>query len=1369
MIEPPRFVTATKPPVLGSNQTGDPVNYYLQNAMVFVEGPYHDHPQADLSPPRGVYIIEDTVANTTVLEFGSTTITLNDGQTIGVGSLNDIVNASASNVVTLKIISRRDLDIVNGLPGINPSPWAGAGGNVALTIRIRNNAWEVEDYQGGITGWLGVAPVFGGAGNRQITLVGVGKIPWGPGPGTPAQWFLPHVVAAGPTYSTLYGLEFTFDIDTRSGQSTTAWISDDRLTFNEVCDLSFAKQRRFVHPQSSMDLETKLSITGITVGQTAGIAVTSTINNYINGMNGPDPIPLTFVPRMDANTVGYFAPRVGAVTERGVIKAMAFEGHSDIAGNQTITGTGVTFSAIPSNELTDLTVSHILTGTGKTASRFNADLTVLERAKYDNRVTDISVSDGLALYVEPGDILVIKESANVAHPATHQAGTYLVRHAVDPHGGGSSYWAHPSTVAGNEDGWCPLHFPTIVSFVDGTNTLTISDVAPAEGGPAVGGIPGGFPAVGPATRIYAVRSITNLASSDAAVYRTSVISARYTAIALGLGDTGVLTLTDYQDAFGNPITAADFKALVEAGGPYPVSGMTYWPINVTGTDLPSNNCVGLDTDSIPGPHPADGSIYGFHQLDLIPPAPLSAASSLQFMGNDFAVPGIRKVPVAQCVVPIPGVVANAFTFQSDPARAIYDWVVRTLDVREVTHAQWEALNIPPASAGFGVSAVDCVLPGTLLNLGDSINPGFNAQAGVFLEPTFPRSSMSLTAIYEHIVDATHSFPNPSIMSDWHRDIGMRDSQEYYTPVVVPNPDEVTFEVRRIRRFHDVLNIADQNLAPLRFAYEIRRGIISGYTIGDKQNGNVTANFTMNWNTAHPGFPLAPDVWNDGKVYAGTNLGGFDNGDVNIHPGDLFRLLDEHGVVQEEVRVESVQDGQTIILASPGLRVNNPVGFRFEVFLKRAPVPHEQSCEELLELITERAVCRTEANWVTQAGGYVPDITGVTTYANAVNRLCDDLNASGSGNTFAKLGVQKGDIIIIDPAGTIPQDGGMPVVPEKGTRPLGDEGVPVRVAAGVYVAGTPSLVDDNRGFYRVKQVVDSASPPYLLVDPINTYAGGEATPVLFGDTAHAYAVYPTITDSRLKKVPYPVINPAYESQMALRPTLKRDAVTKSFKVRTDSFLGHSIRPFSYHVIRPSKLFSDVAIDLVLMMRERMLSLIELLQRAMKGTKSGSYFIFQRDEHIKELGSPTDPDLGLGVPSNLYIEAVGGRMDIVPYANNSACLSLMDRRVWIHDTRLDSLTANVTSVGGMRTSMPGDTSYTAFTDVAGSTILPVLPERIDDVLNSRDKFRQVRYVWLSYRTHQVQGTLAAINRLEADIPNRLDAQKNIVALNNSVSDV
>jgi hypothetical protein len=739
---------------------------------------------------------------------------------------------------------------------------------------------------------------------------------------------------------------------------------------------------------------------------------------------------------------------------------------------------------------------------------------------------------------------------------------------------------------------------------------------------------------------------------------------------------------------------------------------------------------------------------------------------------------LSKVAAANNVIPL--VTLNpppSHEFYSAEAEEIYHWVTHTLDLRQISNPNWSKMNSPTGSAGVGAGLIDCILPGTRFDLrgpdgGGVLQPGFRAQAGVFLQPSVPRSGVGLVPSLSHVrvVDLEHSLPDPTLLADYDREIGMRNGDEYYTSGAAPEiGEEVTFAIRRIRRFHDV-GASLVNLQPLRFTYEIRRGLITGITQQVKQTTMVFATrFTMNWETIKPaGAPKAPDVWNDGGTYSGTNLGGFLSGDVNIHPGDLFRLLDKDGMCVEQIEIQTVLSQGSLLLAAPGIRKYSVANgtTRFEIWLRRAPVPHEQSNEQLLELITDRSVYRTSAAWgqASELGGYVPQVTGVVTYGDAVNRLYDDLRAPGSGQTFAALGVRKGDIVVIDPLGAIPRgSGGTPAAQEASSGPFGDESVPGRVdhaAAPVYTAGRPSPLDDNRGFYRVLKVVDTENPPYLLVNPVNSFAGTAVDPVIFdaSDNTRAYVVYPTVNDSSLS-------GDQTESQMALRPTRARNPVTGSFKSYDDGLNKHSIRPFSYQVIRPTSVFEPETIDLVLMNRERTLSLIETL-RMVGGTKGGSYFTFQRFAHLYDVGSPTNPILGLGVASNAYLMGFVGRVDVMPYANNAACLSLLDRRFWILDEQLDSLTYDSSSGVGMRRSGPGDTPYTEFTTLSGSLVRPVLPDLIDEVLDVTEKLRSFRYVWLAYRTHTLLGTLASIQRFDEELPARMQEQMEYLLLNTTL---
>ena len=76
------------------------------------------------------------------------------------------------------------------------------------------------------------------------------------------------------------------------------------------------------------------------------------------------------------------------------------------------------------------------------------------------------------------------------------------------------------------------------------------------------------------------------------------------------------------------------------------------------------------------------------------------------------------------------------------------------------------------------------------------------------------------------------------------------------------------------------------------------------------------------------------------------------------------------------------------------------------------------------------------------------------------------------------------------------------------------------------------------------------------------------------------------------------------------------------------------------------------------------------------------------------------------------------------------------------------------------------YTAFTDTtsnpSGASVRPVLPDRVDLVLNVEDRMRGFRLTWLSYRAHRILGTLAAIQRFDDQLPERLAEQERLLQI-------
>ena len=1349
-IEPPRFVTATTPPTAPpASSTGSPVRYEFSNAITYTNTVYPPDPQ--VAPTNGCKIKEDMFSGQTILDMASIgALALNDGLVAGSGNLNTINAASANNLITITLYRITDPNSING-----PAPLP-ADGAWILKIYIKGNTIAVQDYRGlpFVFGAMGGAPTFGTSfpfvaitilDNREILLPITGVIPFvSPNEN---QWYIPHTVvnpgAPNQVKETIYGFDFTVDVDTYNfgggvkGQSNSAYIGTDRLTFNDVFDLRRAKMRGTTHPlNAGTNMEARLVVHEVTVADGAA-GTASTVNRDVNGVAmGPVPIPFTFMPKStDAadSAGGVWTAKTGLVPENGNISVMAYEGYNN---TPIVNLDPVHFSAIPSSRyVKDST--QILLGHGKAASKSNTVITpAVMQGYYDDRIAEITVTSGAVDNVEPGDVLVIHAAFDLVNLATTKAGTYLVKHVVSPTVANYKT-VQASSVLGGGAGWVRTASASVVSLDATGVTLTTDGTA---GLSAAGGT------------VYVFLDTSKLTSTVQAVYKLACISMTYTGYAIVI-PSGEVTFSGlaaplYADGTAVP-SLATAATLIQRG--MQIGGVTDLDIDMGGVGgLPDTNVVGHNDPTV-------NAIRGFRYLTVTSPS--GTAVTYDGATPDFqatATPAVGKVGVTTATP-----IANT-TFNANVNSVVYPGVPDGL-VFNLNAAAWLSLNT--AAAYVGPSSVRCFVPGTVFALenGAGALPGFFAQSGVFLEPSVPRPVFNLSSggTGPHLVDQT--------FSQLTTDIGFRDFDALRGTLTAPitQPEDVVFEVRRIRRFHDVINDLGDHFLALRFAYETRRGRITGYTQDNKQFGHLHAtNFTMNWETTKPGgAPQAPDVWNDSASYSGTNLGRFNNADVNIHAGDMFRVLDSNGDLYEEVEVAGVEDGDTLMLAPPGLVKLAPagyVGMRFEVYIHQSPVPHEQSNEQLLDLITDQEVCRTFADHTTEKGGYVPQIT--TTYAAAANNLYDDLNADGTGSkTFTALGVKKKDIVIVDPTGTIPKIGGVPTVAERGSMPVGDEGV---VPRGVdYTAGSPSKLDDNRGFFRVLDVDDSGTP-FLKVSGVSTFAGSVVAPEIYPEVVaqqatRGYAVYPTVNGSNLNAPPYAAAGTGEEGQMDLRPTRKRDAVTKSYQSYGDGLDEYAIRPFSYRVIRPSRLFSDEAVDLVLTIRERMLSLIELFRVMLYGYKKGTYWVFQRDEHCGDIESPTDPTSGLGVPSNNLIQLLIGRVGVVPFISNSVCLSILDRRFWIRDYRLDSLTT--LNNFSMKLQSGVEVPYTAYTDTSGgASVRPVLPDWVDTVLDMGDRFRSLRYVWLAYRTHRLLGTRAAISRFDAEFPKRLAEQNNLLLL-------
>ena len=124
-------------------------------------------------------------------------------------------------------------------------------------------------------------------------------------------------------------------------------------------------------------------------------------------------------------------------------------------------------------------------------------------------------------------------------------------------------------------------------------------------------------------------------------------------------------------------------------------------------------------------------------------------------------------------------------------------------------------------------------------------------------------------------------------------------------------------------------------------------------------------------------------------------------------------------------------------------------------------------------------------------------------------------------------------------------------------------------------------------------------------------------------------------------------------------------------------------------------------------------------------------------------------------NIVVTSLEGLVGVQPYANTSDCLSVLGRRFFILDGRLDSLPKGATP------------AYTSFTENSWEQ-RPVLPDLIDEVLDLSDRFRDQRYSWISFRADRVNGSIMSARRAEDQLPEELEKQRELIAQQKSISE-
>jgi hypothetical protein len=548
-----------------------------------------------------------------------------------------------------------------------------------------------------------------------------------------------------------------------------------------------------------------------------------------------------------------------------------------------------------------------------------------------------------------------------------------------------------------------------------------------------------------------------------------------------------------------------------------------------------------------------------------------------------------------------------------------------------------------------VPALATLLPG------DVLSPTMRVQGGVYLEPSTPRSCLNLGDGIPKIVDAGHSLPSSYV--------GVRSGLALGNPT---GPEPVAFEVRRTRRFSQGTAGMPAKLQEMGELLQERTATIVSYG----------------------GTPEWP--------YGVLTTSGTDWTRGGVRPGDEIEVLG----VGEVSRIAKIADANTLWILAPGLPSAAP-GLRVTTRLHALLLPQVQACNELLDVVVD-VVLERGADLSLGQGGYVPLIEP------GVNDLLD----TDGTKDFLALGVLPEDYLVIDPAGPLVGPGGQ--VPstgqEHGARPFGDLGIPARPDAHVPL-GTSEL-DDNRGFYRITGVTQTA----IRTSEVSVVSGAVASPVtVSGD----YALLPTVSGSASAWA----VNGA-EAQQVLRPT----AFAGMEGSPPNSFLGnlYSIAPFSYKVVRPKEGVDPALVEWVLFLRERALSLLDKVQGLQRRNTLGTWRSFQE---LEQIANPLD----LGVWSNDALDEILGLWSTAPFSNWKDALSALDRRVAALDLRLDTETP------------PGE--ITPYTDFSSGDQRPTVSDQIEALLGQGLRARRV--AWLRYRANLATGLLAQIRFLEARI--------------------
>lgn len=506
---------------------------------------------------------------------------------------------------------------------------------------------------------------------------------------------------------------------------------------------------------------------------------------------------------------------------------------------------------------------------------------------------------------------------------------------------------------------------------------------------------------------------------------------------------------------------------------------------------------------------------------------------------------------------------------------------------------------------------------------DTIKLTVNVDAGIYLDFAFPR----LLREYTGTTPVEFGNGTSQVRSPIESTLTNLPAYSFY--------EEVSFTVRRLRRFTDVFSKLIYAFEGFRYLYEQRVGRVDSVAYA---NGLIT---------------LTPRTVDGEGVFDAsgkdTQVGDFAN---VVSVGDQVQCV--NGSNQETLYLRVLEVGSTLkcsaIRGTVSSVSNNDV---FKVITRVPLIPELQAFDQFIE------------HGFTQIYSTNP-VSGISV---GTENILTDTNAD-----FISLGVATGDFLVIDPQGELA--GSNPI--EYGAPPQGDD--------GDGTVGTPNILDDNRGAYKVVSVDDANTLT------VQFYAGGDGT------SRTSYKLLPSVNGS---------------DDQPLRITSGIDGSSYATN-------NNSIHPFSYRILRRNSTLEESLAGSFLFFRERTLSWVEVIRSFNSlPTQPYTWSQYEAEGLIDNVGIADNSH-----PSNaLLLQNILGNEASKPFENNQTCLSVYDRRMLIEDPKM------------------ADEGYGTPEDGI-STVL----ENDISSMNARDN----RYAWISIRTDQVNGTLAKLSRVDLNNP-------------------